>query len=69
MSGLGLDTFLPAVPMGMSGLAEVMAALAESPEMAALGSADLCTTRARRETSAGHRQPGVKTEFIIEARS
>jgi hypothetical protein len=41
MSDFGLDTFLPAVPMGMSGLAEVMAALAESPERAALGSADL----------------------------
>jgi hypothetical protein len=30
---LSFDSFLPAVPMGMNGLAEVMAALAESPEI------------------------------------
>ena len=35
MSDLGLDAFLPAVPMGMNGLAEVMAALAGSPARAA----------------------------------
>ena len=40
MSDLGLDAFLPAVPMGMNGLAEVMAALAGSPARAASGSAD-----------------------------
>jgi len=40
MSNVGIDTFLPAVPMGMSGLAEVMADLAESHEMAGPGSAD-----------------------------
>jgi hypothetical protein len=34
MSNLSADPFLPAVPMGMSGLAEVMAALAESHESA-----------------------------------
>ena len=44
MSDLGLDTFLPAVPMGMSGLAEVMAALAGFPEIAAPGTADRYTT-------------------------
>jgi hypothetical protein len=32
VNGLGLDTFLPAVPTGMNALAEVMASLAESPE-------------------------------------
>jgi hypothetical protein len=44
MNDYGLDAFLPAVPMGMSGLAEVMAALAESPDSAALRSADLYET-------------------------
>jgi hypothetical protein len=40
MSNRGSDTFLPAVPMGMSGLAEVMAGLAESPGTAPLSPPD-----------------------------
>jgi hypothetical protein len=62
MSHGGPDTFLPAVPMGMSGLAEVMAILAGFPEKATSGPAGRFTTRASGPTEHIRALPTARRE-------